>query len=64
MGTVGVSDIVGFTQSGGRIVCVECKRPGQHPTAAQAAFLDRVQRSGGLAFVATCVEDVAKALQR
>ncbi len=64
MGTPGVSDIVGFRLSDGKVVCVEVKRPGQVPTRAQAAFLERVWLAGGVAIVATSVADVMEALHR
>lgn len=44
------------------LLAVEVKRPGERPTAAQAAFLDRVREAGGLAVVATSVGDVLGAL--
>lgn len=47
-----------------QVVCIEVKRPGQRPTPEQAAFLDLVRKSGGLAIVATSVEDVVAALER
>ena len=70
MGHAGVADIIGVlpmarqslldgTRSTfGRFLAIEVKRPGQQPTQAQAAFLASVQMAGGLAFVATSVDDV------
>ncbi len=52
----GVSDLIGWTE-GGRFVAVEVKGPRGRVTAEQAAFLDLVRRSGGLAGVARSVED-------
>jgi hypothetical protein len=70
----GCSDLVASV--GGRFVAVETKRPGwtaAPPTsrderrkareAAQRAFIDRVNRSGGLGLFARSVEDVAAALR-
>lgn len=64
MGMKGVSDIVGFRKSDGKIVCVECKRPGQRLTDAQQRFLRSVHQAGGVAIWATSVEDVRAALGR
>lgn len=53
----------------GRLLAIECKMPKTDKTAAgslrpeQAAFIDRVNASGGLAFVARSVDDVRRALQ-
>lgn len=59
----GISDIIGVLP-GGRILCIECKRPGGKPTPAQREFLDRVNEKGGLAMVATSTRDVEEALAR
>ena len=42
-------------------VAIEVKRPGMKPTPQQAAFLELVRQAGGLAIVATSVEDVIAA---
>lgn len=60
-GFVGCSDVIGQMRDG-RILCVEVKRPGKRPTAPQQNFLDRVNRDGGLGFVATSVRDCEQAL--
>ena len=72
----GMSDLVGFrrtvvveetgagnlhTVAWARFLAIEVKRPGGTLTTAQAGFLDMVRTAGGLAFVATCVEDCVKA---
>ncbi len=65
--TRGVSDILGVLK-GGRFLAIEVKRPGGRATPDQLQFLTRISQEGGLAFVATSVEDVeanlAVALQR
>lgn len=61
VGFVGCSDIIGQTTDG-RFLAVEVKRPGGKPTEAQVEFLGRVQRAGGVAFVAWSVDDVARGL--
>jgi hypothetical protein len=62
VGGVGGSDLIGIHRTTGRFVACEVKRPGKFPTAEQQAFLTRVARSGGLAFVARCVGDALLAL--
>ena len=52
----GVSDLIGWT-AGGRFVAIEVKAGRRQPTDEQAAFLDLVLRSGGLAGVARSVAD-------
>ena len=58
MGRKGVSDLVGWKREyvsqeligryNARFCAVEIKRPGQHPTIEQQAFLDLVKRDGGI----------------
>ena len=55
----GVSDLIGWTQ--GRFVALEVKGPRGRVTDEQAAFIDLVRRSGGLAGVARSVGE-AKAI--
>lgn len=60
--TRGVSDILGILP-GGTFLAIEVKRPGKRPTDIQDEFLTRVGQAGGVAFVATSVEDVKKFLE-
>ncbi len=56
-GLKGSSDILGV-MPGGRLIAVETKRPkGGKLSPEQAAFIDAVNRAGGLA---VCVSDVAQ----
>ena len=57
----GVSDLIGWTE-GGRFVAIEVKAPRGRLTDEQAAFLELVQRSGGLAGVARSVEEAREIL--
>lgn len=57
----GCSDILGQLKDG-RLLAIECKRPGKKATAEQWQFLCNVNRANGVAFVATCIEDVTRAL--
>jgi hypothetical protein len=59
----GCSDILGVLPPAGRLLAVECKRPGGKLTPAQAAFLSAVGAAGGLAFVVRSVDDLAAALR-
>lgn len=61
-GFVGLSDVIGQTVSG-RFLAVEVKRAGKFPTPDQVAFLERVQRHGGVAFVARGVVDVMREME-
>ena len=58
----GVSDLIGWTE-GGRFVAVEVKGPRGRITDEQAAFIDLVRRSGGLAGVARSVADARGILE-
>ena len=58
----GVSDLIGWTE-GGRFVAIEVKGPRGRVTDEQAAFLDLVRRSGGLAGVARSVEEARAILE-
>ncbi len=51
-------DLDGFTVDG-RIIAIEVKRPSTRNTMTpeQQEYLDQVRRAGGLAGVATCVEE-------
>ena len=60
-GFPGQSDITGQLRDGRRLD-VECKRRGKDGTEAQLAHLNRVDRAGGVAFVAWGAQDVYRAL--
>jgi hypothetical protein len=60
-GLKGVSDILGIL--GGRLLAVETKRPGSCPTAEQQAFLDEVNRRGGVGLWVTSVNQLAAVLE-
>ena len=48
-GMKGVADILGLLPPAGRLLAVECKRPGGKTSEAQRAFLDAIEAAGGLA---------------
>ena len=58
----GVSDLIGWTD-GGRFVAIEVKAPRGRLTDEQAAFIELVRRSGGLAGVARSVADARAILE-
>lgn len=57
---VGISDILGCYN--GRLLAIEVKAGKAKPTPPQLEFIDDVNQSGGLAFVARCVADVVEKL--
>jgi hypothetical protein len=63
MSVKGVPDIVGILPGGGRILAIEVKKPGRKASEVQQKFIDDINKSGGVAFVATSVEEVALKLQ-
>jgi hypothetical protein len=62
-GTPGAADVLGVLPPAGRLLALECKRPGGKLTAAQAAFLGHVRAAGGLAVVVRDVRDLQRALE-
>lgn len=68
-GLVGSSDILGVLGLGrlmvGRLLCIECKRPGGgRLTTSQRAFLERVRAEGGVALVVNDIDTLAAVLDR
>ena len=60
MSQKGVSDILGLWK--GKLLAIEVKVPKRKATPDQQLFIDRVNREGGLAFVAYSIDDVIKQL--
>ena len=54
----GIADIIGIYK--GRFLAIEVKTPKRRKNLSvdQANFLDRIRREGGIAFVATSIEEV------
>lgn len=63
VGTVGEPDIDGMLEDGRYFAC-ETKREGEEPTADQWFRIDRINKHGGLAFVARCAADANAALNK
>jgi hypothetical protein len=57
----GTSDIIGCWH--GRFLAIECKLPGNKPTALQVEFLERIRTAGGIGMVAYSVNDVINILE-
>lgn len=57
----GTPDILGVVSS--RMIGVEVKRPGGRLRPGQGETIDHINRCGGVAMVATSVEDVERALR-
>jgi len=63
-GPVGQPDIFAVIPHAGRLLAVECKQPGRHATPAQADFLGRINRAGGLGIVVHSLNELIEALAR
>lgn len=61
-GVAGVPDYIGFMKDG-RFLAIEAKRLDEQLTTEQRQFLDLLNASGGLGFVAFCAEDVLSRLR-
>lgn len=55
----GSADIIGISSPEGRFIALEAKSPGKRPTPEQMAFLNMVDRMGGIAGVVYSLKDVA-----
>ena len=58
---VGSSDLVGWTNTG-RFLAIEVKTPTGKPTQEQVNFLEQVNKSGGIAFIARSPEEAREIL--
>lgn len=63
----GISDIIGIINIGpfkGLMLCIEVKRPRtrNNVSVEQNEFISKIRESGGIAFVATSIEDVKREL--
>ena len=61
-GKVGSSDIIGIMPDG-RFLAIECKTDSGSLSEAQRLFIDVINKSQGLAFVARSVEDVEREMK-
>lgn len=48
----------------GFFIGIEVKQPGQKPTPRQEFVHSQIKRAGGVAIVATCVDDVASVISK
>lgn len=63
-GIEGQSDILGVIPGTGRFLAVETKAPGGRLSDDQVAFLEMVNRAGGLGIVARSAEELAEQLDQ
>lgn len=61
-GVPGISDILGVLPDG-RFLAIEVKMARRRATYKQKDFMDSITDQGGLAFVATSIEDVQEKLK-
>lgn len=59
----GVSDILGIMPTG-RLLAIEVKAKYGKPSPEQVLFIDKINKSGGLAFIAKSLEDVVQGLNQ
>ena len=59
---MGTPDIIACSPQG-QFIGIEVKRPGKEPTPVQLRVIAEIREAGGIAFVATSVEDVRKELE-
>lgn len=59
--TVGIPDVLCIR--GGKVVWIECKKPGQQPTKIQAHRMRELVAAGCVCVVATCVGEVREVLE-
>lgn len=55
----GTSDIIGFLNDG-RFLGIEVKKPGGKVSDDQDIFLNKINRAGGVGFVAYSIDDVIR----
>ena len=60
----GIADVIGILKPSGRMLAIEAKMPGNKPTEDQQNFLDLIDGSGGVAFVAWSLDDVISRLRK
>jgi len=58
----GTADIIGLLNPSGRFLAIEAKVGRNQPTQLQQAFLEEVNRKGGLGFTAWSLDDVIRVL--
>ena len=56
LGAAGTSDLTALHR--GIWYSIEVKKPGNHPTPLQSAYLERVNAAGGVGVVATSLDEV------
>jgi len=59
-GSPGSPDIIGVLPGTGRLLGVECKRPGSYARKNQQEFMRRINESGGVAGVVRDLDELEK----
>ena len=59
----GTPDIIGFLNDG-KFLGIEVKKPGGIVSDDQTIFLDKINKAGGVGFVAYSVDDVIKTFKK
>ena len=62
LGAAGTSDLTALHR--GIWYSIEVKKPGNHPTPLQSAYLERVNTAGGVGFVATSLDEVIERIHQ
>ncbi len=60
---VGSGDLIGIWPPDGKFISIEVKKPGKKADPKQTAFIDAVRRKGGIAGVATSVDEALAILR-
>lgn len=61
-GQAGVPDILACIK--GRFVAIEVKKPGEKPKPHQVAFIDAINKKGGIAFYSDNLNKVKEVLEK
>lgn|SRR3990167_5835796 len=62
VGIRGISDIIGITPQG-RLIAVEVKRPGNHPTHEQKSFLEQIKAKNGIGLCVHSLEELERSIK-
>lgn len=58
----GSSDLIGWRHSDAKFIGLEIKLPGKKPTPEQINFITAIRKNGGLAGVATSVDEARRVI--
>jgi len=63
MARAGTSDIFAIRRGDAKFIAIEVKRPGKKPTPAQEEFINMIREYGGIAGIATSIEEAEAILK-